>query len=530
MATRGEVILRRTWPQRIVVLLTLAVMAAALAGAWFVETVYETFIEYERVKILGNDSFGQPLLRTETPSGEPVNFLIVGTDSALGLDPDDPVLNERTVDPSGRSLADTILLLRLDPASRSAWVVSLPRDLWVKVPGAADHKIASTLWIGGPALLVETVKANFDVEINHYVRLDFLGFRQVVDVLGGVPVWFPNPTRDAGSGLDIETPGCHVLNGEQALQYVRGRSYQEHIDGRWTTTGSDDFRRIERQQDFLVLALDRAIERGARSPGTMTSLLEAGAGSVTLDQALTLAELIQLGQAFSQFDPENLNRYSLQLYGLFRPDGSYQGEALVGGVNDRIFDVFRGAVDPIRPQDVAVSLAGADDGDLQDASTVLAGQGFVLTEVISTSSPIEAGMILHGPEDRARALRLATYLDPVPHLVLDAELEGVVLALGLDYRGVLFLYQTPDADVEAAIAAKGIPAVLPDLSGLSSSNGSADSDGSAGSESAAGSEGAAVVSTTSLPEDSAEPGSAGSEVPSDEVVMRGRAPEGESCG
>ena len=88
-----------------------------------------------------------------------------------------------------------------------------------------------------------------------------------------------------------------MLDGVDALRYVRARNdYQEFIDGEWVTTQARDFERIERQQDFLVLTIDRAIQRGARNPRTLASLVEAGAQSVELDQALTVAELADLGE------------------------------------------------------------------------------------------------------------------------------------------------------------------------------------------------------------------------------------------
>ena len=194
----------------------LGVIGSALAAAWFVWTLYDSLAEVPRIQISGE------VLRTETPPGLPVNFLLVGTDSARGLDPDDPILIDRVLDPEGRSLADTIMLLRLDPNSGSAWVLSLPRDLIVDIPGAQTHRINAALFVGGPNTLVETVSDNLDVVINHYVQLDFLGFREVVDVLGGVPVWFSNPAGTWDPTWRSSPP---------AVTYSTGRR-------RWLTSGA----------------------------------------------------------------------------------------------------------------------------------------------------------------------------------------------------------------------------------------------------------------------------------------------------
>ena len=337
--------LRRSWPQRLVVVASLLVIVSAVASARTVQYVEEVWEEYDRVQIVDTVQYGRELLKTDTEPGEPVNFLLVGTDSGTDAAGSADASQASGVAASGKSLADVIMLLRLDPKAKSAWVLSIPRDLWAEIPGAQDHKINSAFYIGGASLLVETVTSMFDVEINHYVQADFAGFQELVDSLGGVPVWFPHPVRDPKSHLNITEPGCHVLGGEQALQYVRSRTYTEFIDGRWVVTGGDDFSRIARQQDFLVLALDRAISRGARNPTTIAGMIEAGAAFVTIDQALTLGELVSVAQDFSDFNPEDLRRQRLEVYTLWWPDGRYKGEAAYQRANEPMLDIFRGAAD-----------------------------------------------------------------------------------------------------------------------------------------------------------------------------------------
>ncbi len=459
MVGTGEVILRRTWPQRLVIVAAVAVIAGALAGAWFVQTLYEGLRDVPRV------AFGQEVLSVDPRPGEPVNFLLVGTDSVRGLDPDDPVLIEREIDPEGRSLADTIMVLRVDPAAGRAWVLSIPRDLYVDIPGAQPNKINAALFLGGPEKLVETVSSVLDIEINNYVQVDFLGFRSLVEVLGGVPVWFAHPARDLGSGLDIATPGCHVLGPDDALAYVRGRNYEELIDGRWVKVGNADFGRVRRQQDFLVLALDRAIDRGARNITTMSRLLEAGTEAVLLDTRLTLAELIELGQAFADFDPDDLQRFSLPVWTDYRDDGSYLGERLIREEAEPILDIFRGAADLVRPADVPLVVVGADAVDRDDAALVLGDtSGFPIVDVRELDRAPAETVIVHPPGALDAALLAARYVDPVPHVVESDAVDEVTIVLGDDYRGVLFLFPTPIADLEAAIAAAGPGAPVPDLS------------------------------------------------------------------
>ena len=425
---------------------SLLVIVSAVASARTVKYVEEVWEQVDRVRIVDTVQYGRELLRTDTEPGEPVNFLIVGTDS--GTDTQGTTAAQASgVATSGKSLADVIMLLRLDPESKSAWVLSIPRDLWAEIPGAQDYKINSAFFIGGAPLLVETVTSMFDVEINHYVQMDFAGFQEVVNTLGGVPVWFPHPARDPKSHLKIDEPGCHVLGGEQALQYVRSRTYTELIDGRWQITGGNDFSRIERQQDFLVLALDRAISRGARNPTTIANMIEAGAAYVTIDQDLTLGELVSAAQAFSDFDPEDLQRQRLEVYTLWWPDGRYKGEAAYQRANEPILDVFRGAADSVSASEGALTGAEAAPvpvgaGSVLVGASVGAGAALVGAPVgagaalvgapvgagsVLVGAPVGAGAALFGaPSGAAAALVAAQQAegDPEPVVILGRPPEG----------------------------------------------------------------------------------------------------------
>ena len=407
------------------VVASLLVIVSAVASARTVQYVEEVWEEVDRVRIVDTVQYGHELLRTDTEPGEPVNFLLVGTDSGTDVAGQADASQASGVATSGKSLADVIMLLRLDPKAKSAWVLSIPRDLWAEIPGAQDHKINSAFFIGGAPLLVETVTSMFDVEINHYVQADFAGFQQVVDTLGGVPVWFPYPARDPKSHLNITEPGCHVLDGEQALQYVRSRTYTELIDGRWRITGGDDFSRIARQQDFLVLALDRAISRGARNPTTIAGMIKAGASFVTIDQDLTLGELVSVAQAFSDFNPEDLQRQRLEVYTLFWPDGRYKGEAAFKHANEPMLDIFRGAADSESAAGVSSTGAGSALAPLGSGAALVGGP--VGASTASIRAPLGLGAALVGDLVGASvnlAAAQASETDPEPVVILGRPPEG----------------------------------------------------------------------------------------------------------
>ncbi|MEZ5165593.1 MAG: LCP family protein [Acidimicrobiales bacterium] len=207
MSTPGTVVLRRSWPQRLVIVASLLVIAGALAAACWSPTCTS------RSRRWGGCISGEVLF-TETAPGEPVNFLLIGEDSAARLDPDDPINIGRETNLDGWNQADSITILRVNPTSGQAWVLSLPRDLLVDIPEhGSNKKINSALLVGGPELLVETVSTYFKIPINHYVTLDFLGFQEVVDELDGVPVWFDHPARDPNTGLDISEAGAGCSTG-----------------------------------------------------------------------------------------------------------------------------------------------------------------------------------------------------------------------------------------------------------------------------------------------------------------------------
>jgi LCP family protein required for cell wall assembly len=273
---------------------------------------------------------------------EPQNYLLVGTDSAAGLDPDDPITN-------GRSdlgiLSDTIMVLRVDPESEDAAILSFPRDLWIPIAGGGEQRINTALSVGGPEALIQTIQDYFGIPINHYVQVDFLGFRDLVDAIDGVPIYFPNPVRDEKTGLNVTTTGCVTLDSNQALAFARSRSYEELVDGSWDVDGTGDLGRISRQQLFIRLAMQRAIAKGVRNPTTLNSLIDVGITKVTIDDALTPDDFFALGRKFRSFDPEQLQTYSPEV-----TDGNVGGASVLflaeTDANQQMLDVFRGLGGP----------------------------------------------------------------------------------------------------------------------------------------------------------------------------------------
>ncbi|HMJ76461.1 MAG TPA: LCP family protein, partial [Iamia sp.] len=296
---------RRTWPQRILILVNAgAVLAAAVtAGA----LAYSN----DQVSQIRRNVFDEGVLATEElEPGDAQNYLLVGVDDGTGAS--GSAAESRI---NGTKLTDTIMILRVDPAAVSASVLSFPRDLLVDIPGHTTRsRINSAFETGGPDLLVRTIADNFGIPVHHYMEVDFAGFQELVEIVDGVPVWFPHPTRSRSSvELEIPAAGCWVLGPRQALAFARARKdYQvQDADGDWHTDLGGDYSRVERQQLFIQLAMQQAISKGARNPNTLRRLVSLGVGNVTIDDSLEPDAVVELSKSFRSFAAADLVTHTL---------------------------------------------------------------------------------------------------------------------------------------------------------------------------------------------------------------------------
>lgn len=252
----------------IIVVLVLANLAA-LALVWMVQTGNNL--------LSGADTDSEVVGVLDPISGGSRTFVVVGSDSREGLDSLDNFGN------AGGQRSDVVMLVRVDPSTGGAQMLSIPRDLRVEIPGHGTNKINAAFAFGGPSLLVETLKSNLNVEVNHYVQMDFVGFQALVDEIGGIEMSFPNQARDAKSGLDVPA-GNQTLDGFQALAYARSRSYQELQNGSWVSVDANDIGRTERQQEVM-----RAIVSRMKRPGSIAEaddIASAMASHMTIDSEL----------------------------------------------------------------------------------------------------------------------------------------------------------------------------------------------------------------------------------------------------
>ncbi len=217
-----------------------------------------------------------------------LTFLVIGSDTREGLE------DLKNFGTAGGERGDVIMLVRVNQDG-TAQMLSIPRDLWVDIPGHGQEKINAAYAFGGPTLMVQTVKQNLGVEINHYVEVDFVGFMDMIDEIGGVEIFFPYPARDSSSGLDVDA-GNLRLDGKTALAYARSRKYQELQNGSWVSVAANDIGRTARQQEVV-----RAILSSLKSPSSITDAGEI-AGSLarhmTIDTRLAASSVAQLAWDF----------------------------------------------------------------------------------------------------------------------------------------------------------------------------------------------------------------------------------------
>ena len=425
----------RTWPQRLLITFNVCCIVVALVAAGS--------LAYAKRKVGQIDRYELTNLNDPTSPGfdsdQPRNFLLVGADSDDGLAPDDPASAGRGN--VGGIRSDTIMVVRVDPKTNEAKVLSFPRDLWVDIPGSGKNRINASLEFGGPDKLIETIKANFDIDINHYVQVNFAGFKSLVDEIGGVPVYFATPVKDQG-GLNVTSAGCNTLDGTGALAYVRARHMKYlNENGYWASLdGTSDLGRISRQQDFIKRVLRGAIKKGARNPRTLANLINTGVQNIRLDQGTTAGDLIALGQAFRNFDPNALQTYNLPVADTYR--GGAAVLDLQAGAAEPILAKFRGtgedAGGELTPATVAVLVLNGSGTQDQagDASSILATAGFKMSEPGSTPG-VPRTEVRYAPGMEAQAALVARHLFADVALVPDQDASEITVVTGPDFRAAL---------------------------------------------------------------------------------------------
>jgi LCP family protein required for cell wall assembly len=374
------------------------------------------------------------------------NFLLIGSDSRAFVKNSKDAQSFGSANQQTGQRSDTIMVAHLEPNGH-ALLVSFPRDLWVDIPGMGHAKI-NAAFNAGPQRMIETIENDFDVPISHYLEVDFSGFRDIVDTLGTIPIYFAAPARDQKTGLDIRSAGCVQLNGEQALAFVRSRYYESFVNGKWQTDPTSDLGRIQRQQYFLRTLASRTLHAATNKPWKAGSLLDTMLRAIQRDPKLGLGPLRALAYAFH--NPTGVDTRTLPVTQLF-VDGQSALQldaakaapllARLRGIGDTSGSGHNGSVDPGSVHVVVENGSGVTGAGAR-AADGLGGFGFSVlgsaTNADRSDYPVTEVRYVSGASDRAKAV--LAYLGGVGEIT---PLPGsapagadVVLVIGRDYKGL----------------------------------------------------------------------------------------------
>ncbi|MBD0744919.1 LCP family protein [Streptomyces sp. CBMA152] len=287
-----------------------------------------------------------------------MDILVLGSDSRAGA-------NKEYGQDDGGARSDTAMIVHVYPGHKTASVVSVPRDTLVTRPscttpdgktdpGGKRQMFNTAYEVGGPACAVKTVEQMSGIRMDHYIEVDFTGFKKLIDELGGVPVTTAKPIKDSKSHLDLPA-GKHNLNGEQALGLVRTR----HGVG-----DGSDLGRIQLQQAFVKALIERVKGVGVfHSPTKLYGLANAATKAITTDSDLSsINALIGFGNGLKGLGSENVKMVTLPvMYDPADPNRVLPQQAQ----SEQVWDALR--------KDLPIPASATKDsaGDKGDAGTVV---------------------------------------------------------------------------------------------------------------------------------------------------------------
>jgi LCP family protein required for cell wall assembly len=217
------------------------------------------------------------------------NWLITGSDSRAGLSRAEIDALHVGFD-QGTLNSDSIMLLHM--GSGRPVLISIPRDSYVNIPGHGYNKINAALAYGGASLLIQTVENVTGLKIDHYMGIGFGGLVAVVNKIGGVQICLKTAINDSYSGVHLSA-GCHNLNGDQALAFVRDRH----------SFATEDLQRIQDQRAFMSALLNKATSPGVYlNPFTALPFGSTAASSMSVDKGTSLLDLAHAASALR--DPQ----------------------------------------------------------------------------------------------------------------------------------------------------------------------------------------------------------------------------------
>ncbi len=446
------------WRRRALYALCLIVLLAALGAGGLYEYANYRFGQIKKIH-------AKHLVAQPSAPGQPFNMLLVGSDSRAFVGDNSTLSSEvgNEADAGGQR-SDVTMVARFDPAAKTITVLSIPRDLWVNIPGnvsgISGMNRINAAYNSGPDLLVQTIERDLGISINHYASVSFPGFTGMVNALGGITMDFPTAVKDQYTGLDVTQTGCQVVNGTVALQLVRSRHlYYKDSDGYWEYDGLSDFSRIQRQDQFFRAVLQQ-VNGSLSNPLTINAFISESVGNITIDDTLTESDLLHIAEVFKGLPSSHLITETLPTTS-FVTDGGADVLQLAQPYAQNMINAFN-AIGSTPPKTTTTTAAPTKRGkhpatttttptgvphkqitvNVLNASTVddiahytavaLSVQGFYIGDIGDASTQLSAGArseILYGPDGYGAAMAVGSALNGPVTYMADPDLSGQTVSL-----------------------------------------------------------------------------------------------------
>jgi LCP family protein required for cell wall assembly len=377
------------WRRRSIwALCTIVVLAGLGAGGIYFYAKYR----YDQIKKVHS----RHLVAQPADPMTPFNILLVGSDSRAFVGNNQTLGSEiGNAANAGGQRSDVTIVARFNPATKTVTVLSIPRDLWVDIPannsGISGMNRINAAYDTGPDLLVRTIEADLGIKINHYVAVNFPGFSDMVNALGGITMDFPTPVKDAFTGLAVTQTGCQTINGIVALQLVRARHlFYMNSQGYWESDGLSDFSRIQRQDAFFRAVLAK-VNASITNPFAINSFIGASVGNLTIDDTLTESDLYHLAQDFRGLPASHLVTETLPTTG-YLTDGGAQVLKAAEPYAQNMIDAFNAIGTTPAATPVAHAASRGKGTATTTTTTTTIPHAFVGVDVLNASSDSASGL------------------------------------------------------------------------------------------------------------------------------------------
>jgi LCP family protein required for cell wall assembly len=369
-----------------------------------------------------------------------MNVLIVGSDQRDGKNAKygHRVAGERT---------DTIMLAHISSKRDNAMVVSFPRDSLVQLPacrakagltGQQPHlgMINESFNSGGIACTWKTIESLTGIHIDHFVKVDFTGFKSMVDAVGGVEICLPEAVNDKKALLHLAA-GRQTVNGEQALGYVRAR---------YSMGDGSDIGRIQRQQMFIASMVKKVMSgQTLTDPGRLFNFLDAGTKAVTTDPDLTPGVMKDLATSLQGLNVGQIRfittpwHYSLTQPGRVEWVQPQAGKLFQIVSKDESVQGVKGGQTKVSRSKMQIELRNGTyrTGLGTQVAAALEQRGYHITKIGDTPrKPNAKTTIFYGPNGETGVPTLAKdLLTSTTRLVPGAQTSRLVLVIGDDWKG-----------------------------------------------------------------------------------------------